>query len=90
MVWSCLNPELRSSISPLRYPTLLQLCSYAYALPSLAACRHAIASLQLDVLVFTEIGNAMWCALLTGTRLAEFLSGQREAYSSDACRHRPV
>lgn len=35
----------------------------SYSLASLAACRHAIASLELDVLVFTEIGRS--CDVVT-------------------------
>ncbi|CAM9506285.1 unnamed protein product [Ectocarpus sp. 12 AP-2014] len=39
-------------------------------LSSLAACRHAIASLQLDVLVFTEIGMNFESYFLSFARLA--------------------
>ncbi|CAN0254329.1 unnamed protein product, partial [Hapterophycus canaliculatus] len=37
---------------------------------SLAACRHAIASLELDVLVFTEIGMNLESYFLSFARLA--------------------
>ncbi|CAM9872834.1 unnamed protein product, partial [Scytosiphon promiscuus] len=37
---------------------------------SLAACRHAIASLELDVLVFTEIGMNLEAYILSFARLA--------------------
>lgn len=61
-VQMCLDTKQLHSNVP-HCATLFSLVTFFERSSSLAACRHAIASLQLDVLVFTEIGRyCEWCA----------------------------